>query len=259
MSDNINKTVSRGSFPLFPKQIVSSCKRLFFLHLPRKSLGFTLAELLISITLIGIISVSLVTIITNYLVVVTRNNVFVDMTDDSQNLLRTVVEELRYGAGVRESSTINDPSISGSPPEWSTSNAGFVIIIATPAVDSNDSYIINPATGEPYQNELVYYKSGKLLYKRTLAAVDADGNPLPGNRIRTSCPPSSATPSCLADRELTEYVKDFVFTLYDQNDTLTTDPFLARSVKIDLALEKDSFGQPLEFDNRIRVTLRNTF
>lgn len=214
--------------------------------------GFTLVELLLSITIIGIISVSLIAVITNYLVIITRNNVAVDMTVDSQNLLRATVEELRYGAGVRGSNTILDPNGPGGG--WTTSNANFVIIIATPAQDSSGNYIIDPGTGSPYNNELVYFKQGSILFKRILAHPNALGN-----TERTSCPEPAANPSCPADRRLNETTKDMIFTLYDQDDAETADPLLARSVKIDLLLERDTFGEPLLLNNTIRTTLRNTF
>lgn len=217
-----------------------------------KQFGFTLPELIISISIIGIIAVSLFAVITNYLVVIVRNNTKIDMTIDSQNLLRTAVEELRYGAGIRQTNSITDAN--GPSGGWNTSNASFVIIIAVPAVDSGDNYIIDTATGEPYNNELVYFKQDKILYKRVLAHPAATGN-----RLVTTCPETTATASCPVDRKLNEFTKDMVFTLYDQDDTLTTDPLLARSVKIDLELEKDTFGTPLVLDNSIRTTLRNRF
>lgn len=214
--------------------------------------GFTIPELVISITLIGVISVSLLAIFVNYFTIITRNNMVIDMTVDSQNLLRSTVEELRYGAGVRQANTIADPN--GPPGGWNTSNANFVIIIAVPAIDNNRNYIIDSDTGSPYNNELVYFKEGTTLYKRTLAHPDATGNTL-----QTSCPSASAGPSCPADKKLIEHVESMVFTLYDQDDATTADPLLARSVKIDLSMERDTFGEPLTLDNSIRVTLRNTF
>lgn len=214
--------------------------------------GFTLVELNLSLLVLGIISVSLLTIFTNYLVLITRNNVLMDMTVASQNLLRTAVEELRYGAGVRQANTISDANAPAGG--WTTSNSNFVIIIAVPALDQNRDYIIDADTGSPYINELVYFKSGTNLYKRVLANPNASGNSL-----KTSCPEASATPSCPADRKLTENVNNMVFTLYDQDNTLTTDALLARSIRITLNLQRDSFGTPLAVDNSIRVTLRNTF
>lgn len=200
----------------------------------------------------GILIVSLFAFSTYYFTNVTRYNEFVNMSADSQNLLRATVEQLRYGAGVRQSNTISDPNapVGG----WNTSNANFVIIIAVPAIDAARNYIIDPLTGSPYNNELVYFKDTTLLYRRTLAHPDAAGNTL-----KTSCPEALSSPACPADNKLVENLDSMVFTLYDQDDATTTDPLLARSVKIDLGLSKKSFGNPLTLDNSIRVTLRNRF
>jgi len=213
--------------------------------------GFTLVELLISISLIGILSVSVLAATTNYFAIITRNNTFVDMTADSQNLLRLTAEELRYGAGVRQTNTIVDPSLSTG---WNTGNTNFVIIIAVPALDGSRNYIIDPLTGNPYLNELVYYKQATTLFRRTLAHPDATGN-----RLATSCPPGSATASCPADRLLIENAKAMTFNLYDQDDLPTTLALAARSIKINLSLEKTTYAGPLKLDNSIRVTLRNKF
>ncbi|MBI4033633.1 hypothetical protein HY379_01405 [Candidatus Saccharibacteria bacterium] len=217
-----------------------------------KNLGYTVPELTVSIVILGILILSLFSFSTYYFTNVTRNNAFVQMSADSQNLLRATVEQLRYGAGVRQSNTIADSNapVGG----WNTSNTNFVIIIAVPAIDSSRNYIIDSATGNPYNNELVYFKNGTALNRRTLAHPDAVSNTL-----KTSCPEALATASCPADSKLVENLDSMLFTLYDQDDAITTDPLLARSVKIDLGLNKKSFGNPLTLDNSIRVTLRNQF
>lgn len=217
-----------------------------------KSGGYTLVELTLSITITGIIMVSLFAIVTNYFAVITRNNLAVDMTVDSQNLLRSTVEALRYGSGVRQTNTISDPNAPSGG--WNTSNSNFVIILAVPVVDTNGDYIIDPDTGSPYNNELVYFKEGVSLHRRILAHTGATGNSL-----RTTCPQNLASSLCPADTKLIDYIDSMVFTLYNQDDALTSDPLQARSVKIDLTMERDTFGQPLVLDNSIRITLRNTF
>jgi hypothetical protein len=174
------------------------------------------------------------------------------MTNDSQNLLRVMVEELRYGDGVRQTNTISDPHAPSGG--WNTGNSSFVIITAVPALDTSNEYIINPNTGDPYMNEYIYYKNGTTLYKRTLANPSASGN-----RSVTSCPASVATASCPADRKLVENVSSMTFTLYDQDNGTTASAVAARSVQIDLTLSKDTFGQPITYDNSIRITLRNNF
>lgn len=218
----------------------------------KKSYGFTLVELLVVITVTSLLALVFLDYITNFYAVITRNNAANDLTTSSQNLLRSTVETLRVGDGVRQSNSISDANAPAGG--WSTSNSNFVIIIATPALDSSRNYIIDPSTGSPYMNELVYFKSGTLLMQRALAHPDAAGASL-----KTSCPAAQASASCPADRQLAEYVKDMVFTLYDQDDTQTNDALLARSIKIDLAMERDLSGPPLTLNNSIRVTLRNRF
>ena len=215
------------------------------------SRGFTLVELNLGIIILSVLLVSLLAVFTNFFVIMTRTNAIVDMTVDSQNLLRTAVEELRYGAGVRQSSTIPDANAPGG---WDTGNANFVIVIAVPAVDSDRNYIIDTDIGSPYMNELVYYKDGTDLYKRILAHPNATGN-----MLTTSCPASSASASCPADRKLVENVDTMEFILYDQDNSVTNDPLAARSVQIDLTLQRETFGQPLTYDNSVRITLRNTY
>ncbi len=214
--------------------------------------GFSLVELVITLSVFAVLSVGLLGVLPNYLATITRDNIYVDMTVDSQNLLRSTVEELRYGAGVRQTNAISD--INAPAGGWNTGNSNFVIIIAAPATDADDQYIIDPITGNPYNNELVYFKQGTNLYKRTLAHPSATGNTL-----LTSCPAASASVACPEDKLLHNALRDMTFTFYDQDDAVTTDPLVARSVEIDLVLQKDSFGDPLTVDNSIRVAFRNSF
>src|SRR5688572_7209001 len=105
----------------------------------------TIVELTIVITLMAIISISFMTVFTSFIVTSTRQNLEIEMTNDSQNLLRTMVEELRYGAGVRQTNTIIDANAPGGA--WNTSDTNFVIITAVPVQDSGGQFIIDPDTG----------------------------------------------------------------------------------------------------------------
>ena len=214
--------------------------------------GYTLVELNMSIAVLGIILVSILAIFTNYFVIIIRNSSLLQMSVDSQALLRVMTEELRYGAGVRETNTITDPN--GPVGGWNTSNTAFVIITAVPAVDTADQYIINPDTGTPYLNELVYYKLGSDMYKRSLANPSATGN-----KMQTSCPEAAASPTCPKDIQLISNVNTMDFVLYDQDDIATTSPIAARSIIFNISMVRDTFGSPLTHSNSIRTTLRNTF
>jgi prepilin-type N-terminal cleavage/methylation domain-containing protein len=216
-----------------------------------KQSGFTIVELTIAITVITILMASLIAFMFNSFALISRNGALAEMSTDSQNLLRQTVEALRYGAGVRQSNSITDDN---QPSGWTTSNSNFVIVISVPAQDNTREYIIDSDTGEPYLNELVYYKDGDTLRQRTLAHPSASGNSL-----TTTCPDATASPTCPADKTLIEHLDDMVFTLYDQDNNSTNNPLLARSVKIDLDMKRTTLGEDLTFTNSIRVTLRNNF
>lgn len=214
--------------------------------------GYTLVELTVAITVMAIVGVAFIGIIANYFVVISRTNALTEMTIASQNLLRSTVDNIRFGDGVRQTNQIPDGN--GPAGGWNTNNSAFVIIIAVPALDNNRDYIIDPDSGSPYMNELVYYKNGSTLYRRILANPEATGN-----RSRTTCPPAAATTLCRPDALLAEYVNDMNFTLYDQNAAITSAASAARSVKIDLSMQRNAPGDPITVSNSIRVTLRNRF
>lgn len=214
--------------------------------------GFTLVELVVVVTVMAIVGVVFLGLVANYYVVITRNSELSDMTLMSQNLLRSTIENIRLGDGVRQTNQVNDPNAPSGG--WSTSVSNFVIIIAVPAVDSSHNYIIDPDTGSPYMNELVYYKNGSTLMERRLANPNATGN-----TMVTTCPPNLASASCPADVQLASYVNSMTFTLYDQNAVTTSDPSQARSVNITLNMQRNAPGNPLNLTTTMRVTLRNRF
>lgn len=219
-------------------------------HLPEG--GFTLVELMISVSVMAIVGVTFLGLTANYFVVITRNNELAEMTINSQNLLRTTVENIRFGNGVSQSNQIGDPNapVGG----WNTNNSSFVIVLEVPAEDSGHNYIIDPDTGSPYMNELVYYKDGTTLMERKLANPSATGDSL-----ITTCPASLASSTCPADPTLATYVNTMTFTLYDQDGAETTTPSEARSIYITLNMQRNAPGEPLNLTTTTRVTLRNRF
>jgi prepilin-type N-terminal cleavage/methylation domain-containing protein len=214
--------------------------------------GFTLVEMMMAVSVMAIVGVTFLGLTANYFVIITRNQELGEMTVDAQNLLRTTVENIRFGDGVRQTNQITDPNAPSGG--WSTSNSSFVIIIAVPAVDHSHNFIIDSSTGSPYMNELVYYKNGLTLMERKLANPGAVGN-----TAYTTCPPALANSTCPADPVLAHYVNTMSFTLYDQNGVQTTTPAAGRSVFITLTMQRNAPGQPLNLTTTTRVTLRNRF
>lgn len=213
--------------------------------------GFTILEVVITITVAGVLLISLLAIFPNFWARTLREDLKVQLTIESQNILRNVNEELKLGAGVRANNTISDPNKAGG---WTTSSTDTVLITTLPATDIDGDFIINSSTGAPYLNERVYFSEGSTLYKRTLANTSATGN-----TAKTTCPEAAATPSCPPDRELSNQYDSFTFTFYDQDDILTSDPLMARSIRSTIVLSNKIFGQTVTATNNIRATLRNNY
>lgn len=213
--------------------------------------GVTIAELLVVTAIAGLLVASSVTIMLFFYGDVLRGNIQSQLAVESQNILRSVVEELRVSSGVR--STNSNADANGPSGGWTTSNDDLILIISTPVLDSSNEFVINPITGSPYQNEIVYFADGKTLYKRYLANASAAGN-----TVKTSCPASAASPSCPPDVVMSSNFETMNFEFYDQDDNHTTNLSDARSIELTIEMSRKSFGKDIEFDNKIRITLRNT-
>lgn len=213
--------------------------------------GATIIELLVATAVIGLLIVPAMIIMIYFYGGTLRNNAQARLAVESQSILRTIVEELRVGSGVRDSNTITDPNAPSGG--WTTSNENLVLIIATPVLDNDNNFVSNPLTGDPYQNEIVYFAADGKLYKRLLANSSA-----PGNRIKTSCPEAEATANCPADVVLSSNFEDMSFVFYDQDDIETTNLANARSILMTIQMQRQMFGTNVTFENKIRITLRNS-
>lgn len=231
--------------------MLGSIKLIRRLKTRNSQAGLTVTELVVAVAVIGLLIVPVTLFIMYFYGGVIKNGVYANLAIESENVLRSVVEELRVSSGVRSSNTISDPNAPSGG--WTTSNASLVLIISTPVLDNNNQYVIDTATGDPYHNELVYFASGGKLYKRYLANSSATGN-----RFKTSCPAALATASCPADVVLSEHFKDMSFVFYDQDDAVTSVLTDARSIKLILDMERKAFGETIDFQNNIRITMRNS-
>lgn len=215
--------------------------------------GFTLVEMIVVITAGSIIGLVFIGFAIGFLLDTMKSRAETDMIIESQQILRQVADDMRYSSGILSISNLSDPHEPAAG--WKTSNDDLILILQSPAQRSGDrEFIIDPDTGKPYSNEIIYFTDNGVLYKRVLA------NPLAtGNRAFTTCPEAEASAACPQDPILSENFKDMNFVFYDQNGDVTTQPDLGRSVSIIIDLEKNAFGELLEFNNSIRMTLRNPY
>lgn len=215
--------------------------------------GVSIVELLVVTAVAGLLVTTAMTVMLFFYGDTLRANMQSQLAVESQNLLRNVVEELRVSSGIRENNQITDDN---QPGGWTTDNDSHILIISTPVLDSNNEFVIDQnGTGGPFQNEIVYFVEGQTLYKRYLANDHPD---ITDNSMRTSCPEGTVTSSCPPDVTMSENFEDMNFVFYDRDDNPTTVHADAKSIELGIEMNRRSFGKDIEFDNDIRITLRNT-
>ena len=212
--------------------------------------GYTITELIVAIAVSTIMVGVLYTVTFRYYVATAKADVTTTMALESQSLLTQLTDDIRLATGIGETNAIDDPNGPGGG--WMTNDPSNILIVESPATDSNRDIIYDSLTGYPYTNEFVYFSDGSSMYKRTLKNEDATGN-----TAKTTCPQAIASGSCPADRLFTNKLENLTFVFYDANDAVTTDSTLARSVELTVSMSKDVYGQTLELSNSTRVTLRN--
>lgn len=213
--------------------------------------GFTITELTVAITAGSLVALTVLSISLFFFADVMRANSQTQLLAESQIALGRVVEDMRTGSAILLNNTITD--VNEPVGGWTTSNTDLILIVATPSIDNTNNFIIDVDTGNPYQDEFIYFTDGdNHLHKRILANTAA-----PGNIATTTCPEDIATASCPADKFLTENFDDMTFSFFDRDNNATADPTLARSAEINIYMNKQVFGRIVTAENNIRMSLRN--
>lgn len=214
--------------------------------------GITIAELALVVFMAGMLAVLIGGITTTFYGAVLRSQVEARMVVDSQIILRDIVDELRVASGVIDTSTKTDTyaPVGG----WSTDSDNAILIIETPVIASDGSFIQDPNTGEPYKNELIYFAQNREMFRRTLIDETA-----PENDRFFTCPKEYVgSGGCIsADSELSMDYEVMSFVFYDQDDVVTLVTGDARSIDMAINLNRRIFGATVEIENNIRTTLRN--
>ncbi len=219
-------------------------------HAPLRQTGFTILELLISISISSVLILATTTVMVYYYGDILRSQASAELAIESQVVLRKIIEDTRLADSIRTTNQITDANAPGGG--WSTNDPSDILIIATPAITASRSIIYNPANNFPYENEAIYFKSGGVFYRRALQNTSASGN-----IVVTSCPAANASATCPADIALSNNVTNLSFTFYDVNNVTTADASLARSISVTINMLRRVYGQNVSFDNTVRTTLRN--
>lgn len=216
----------------------------------KKQAGFSMVELMIAISIAAILSTVLIAFTMGYVVDVFRSRSAAELAVESHFVLRTIVDDIRIADGIASTNDIvdNNVPING----WQTSDVNNQLIINSPAITTTSDIIYDSSTGYPYRNQYIYFITNHKLYRRTLKNTNASGN-----FAVTSCPETAVSSTCPQDKVYTSNINDISFVFYDIDNNITSNPILARSVKLGVVMSRKTFGKSITLNNSIQVTLRN--
>lgn len=214
--------------------------------------GFTIVEALVGITMTVLLLMIIMNFMANYFRQHAINTARSDLLVNSQRALDMIGQDIRLSASADQNNRWQDPHAPNAPANqlsWQ-SNANS-LVLATAAEDQSGNIIFaDQAQYISEKNNNIFFVQNRTLYKRTLAA------PVAGNKARTSCPASAATPSCPGDRILAENVASFTVT-YLSGTEQVVQPTDARAIELRLELATEQYGKDVNVGYTTRMVFRN--
>lgn len=214
--------------------------------------GVSLVELIITISIISILSIVLMNFMVEWVKQYAITQTRASMLTTAQDTLDIVTDSIRLSAAADQNNRWQDPYSPSAPTnQLSWQSNGSTLVLASAVENSSGTILFSdPLNYTSHKNNLIFFVNGGTLYLRTLAA------PVTGNSKKTTCPSTSATTACPADRKLAQNVSGFAVNyLNAENQTVT--PTSARSIELTLTLSKQQFGQTIESSDKARMVFRN--
>jgi len=214
--------------------------------------GFTLVELMTSITLIGIISTFVVAFGVNGLANYNYSYNRSVLLDQAHLGVRNVSEAILQSASADNNNRVEDQNGPGAPGNlFGWQSDGDTLVLATAAENTEGDILFEDESHYiSYKNNLIYFLDEGDLKRRVLAAD------VPGNKAVTTCPEAAASASCPQDTTILEDVDSFSVTYYDsQNQEVA--PNSARSVELAISLSKEVQNRNISAEYSTRTVFRN--
>lgn len=188
--------------------------------------GFSLLEVLIAISLSGLLLIVVGEFTTNGIRSSNQDYNQTVVLVNTKAAVESVARVVREARSVQASNSQPDGHAPGAPADpysWSGSaGSNATLILAVPSRDTSNNLIyIDGLHNNLYTDDVIFYleSSTNRLYKRIVANPSA-----PGNRAVTTCPPAVATPGCPADSLIVEDVADLTTAYLDSNGNTIATP-----------------------------------
>lgn len=211
--------------------------------------GFTLVEMLITITLVSILSLLMANFIANWLQISDLSQARTNLLSNAQNALDTVTNDIKLSGGADQNNRWPDANAPGNEFGWE-SNSSVLVLAKVATTADNNVIFSDPTQYVTEKDNIVYYVADKKLYRRVIAADD------PNTAAVTTCPQATASESCPADSKVGEDITAFSATYYDANDQVVT-PDEARAVQLSVTVSQTKGGEDITASYTTRMVFRN--
>lgn len=218
-----------------------------------KSDGFTLPEVIVALTMAGILVAIVLGFMVNSLTQYSITGARAELLNEAQIALDIAANDIRLSANADANNRWDDPNAPGAPSnQLSWVSDGDTLVLATAAENSSGNILFSDAANYiSHKNNSIYFISGDKLYKRVLAAPNVTGN-----TAVTTCPANLATSACPADKLLLRNVDLFSVKYYnEQNQEVAPDD--ARSVELYVKLKVIRYPESVLAEYKTRMVFRN--
>jgi prepilin-type N-terminal cleavage/methylation domain-containing protein len=214
--------------------------------------GFTLVELITSITIIAILTGIVLTFGVNGLSSYNYSYNRGLLLDDAHLGIINISETVLHSAPADNNNRVEDPNGPGAPGNlfgWESDDD--TLILATVAEDDDGNILFQDESQYiSHKNNIIYYLNNGNLMRRVLAAD------IPDNSAVTTCPEAAATADCPEDTVIVENVESFEVKYFDSQN-IEVNPNDSRSIGLNIGLAKNAGGRDIRAEYATRTVFRN--
>ena len=232
------------------------------LRIGKTGAGFTLIELIISMTVLTILAGLLFGPFDDLYTSNTRNLKSIVQVGDTRSALRAVQQQVELSNGFLASNSVSDPLRSTAWSWTGSSTTDRVLITSSYATTTSGVNKQILTTGSPACtpeiNNSIYFVDNRVLYRRTLTNNNNSVTPCAGGSWdqRHTCAPRSTNARCQgSDAKLADNVTAFSVQYYDSSYSGTPLSSPTGATTVMLTLTTDAGDGPVT--SKMRITKAN--
>ncbi len=216
----------------------------------RRQRGFTLIEMLITITMVSDVSLVLANFIADWLQTSSLARARTELLANAQSALDNITDDVQLSGSADTNNRWPDANGPGGDQYGWQSNGSTLVLARIATTPQKVVIYSDPANYITEKDNAIYYVSNKVLYRRIIAADDAT------TAAVSTCPAASATTACPADKNVAKDVTAFSATYYDADDQVVT-PTDARAIQLSITLSYGVGGKTVTANYSTRMVFRN--